>query len=143
MKLDYLQKPDFIWTEKLPKTKEYPRHYVTIVDLDIELSNGLILNIPKGEIWDGASIPKWLWWLMKPIDAGAIGDLIHDMLWVNQFEQIVYFNSIFDARKFADAERVRWRNHLAPNKKIKTAVTNFVIRKLGGLFYSRQLKIPN
>lgn len=142
MKLKYLQKPNELWTESLPKTEEYPRHWVTIVDVEVELSNGYILKVPKGEIWDGASIPKVLWWLIKPIDDGAFGDFIHDILWMRQKEQIESFGSIYKARKFADAERVRWRNFLAPKKKIKTAVTNFVIRKIGGLFYSKQLKIP-
>ena len=142
MQLTYLQKPTEIWSENLPKTEEYPRHYITIVDIKIVLSNNTILVVPKGEIWDGASIPKWLWWLMKPIDNGALGDFIHDMLWENKIEQIMLFESIFQARKFADAERVRLRNALAPNKKVKTAVTNFVIRKTGGLFYSNQIKIP-
>lgn len=142
MNLNYLEKPEEIWSENLPKTQEYPRHYITIVDIEVILSNNTILSVPKGEIWDGASIPKWIWWLMKPIDSGALGDFIHDMLWTQQYEQIKIFESIFEARKFADRERVLWRNALAPNKKIKTFVTNFVIRKIGGLFYSRQIKIP-
>ena len=143
MKLTYLQKPYEVWTEPLPKTEDYPRHYVTIVDIEVELSNGFVLKVGKGEIWDGASVPKVLWWLINPFDDGAFGDFIHDMLWVFKIDQIKHFDSIYEARKFADKERVLWRNFLAPRKKVKTAVTNFVIRKIGGFFYSRQIKIPN
>lgn len=142
MKLKYLQQPTVNWTEPLPRTAEYPRHWVTIVDIEVELSNGYILKVSKGEIWDGASIPRWLWWLIKPFDNGAFGDFIHDMLWINQFDQIGYHGSIFLARKFADEERVKWRNYLAPDKKLKTKFTHFVIRKIGGLFYSKQIKLP-
>ena len=144
MKLNYLQKPPEGCNEPLPKSKEYPRHWVTTVDLEIELSDGYILKAPKGTIWDGASIPSWLFWLASPIDEGAIGDFIHDQLWIDKQGQLEYFNfDIYQARKFADNERVLWRNYLAPKKRLKTAVTNFVIRAIGGFFYSRQLKIPN
>ena len=143
MKLNYLQKPTNAWTEPLPKTEEYPRHWVTIVNIEVTLSNGFILTVPKSEIWDGASIPRWLWWLMKPIDDGAFGDFIHDMLWMMFKEQIVLYNyNIYQCRLFADNERLKWRNALAPKKKIKTIVTHKIIRLIGGLFYSCQIQIP-
>lgn len=142
MKLTYLQAPTEPWTEPLPKTEEYPRHWVTIVDIEVELSNGFILKVPKGEIWDGASIPRWLWWLYKPFDDGAFGDFIHDILWSSKADQLKYFEyRIYATRQFADAERVKWRHFLAPKKKLKTIVTNFVIRKIGGFFYSRQIQL--
>ena len=142
MKLSLYQKPNEVWFEKLPVTKEYPRHWVTIVDIEIELSNGFILKEPKGCIWDGASIPKWLWFLAKPIDDGAIGDFIHDWLWVNKKSQLEWFNyNIYNARSFSDNERYNWRMVLASNLRVKTKITHFVIRKIGGFYYSRQFKI--
>jgi hypothetical protein len=109
----------------------------------MELSDGYILKAPKGIIWDGASIPSWLFWLFKPIDEGAIDDFIHDQLWIDKQGQLKHFDyNIYQARQFADNERVKWRDALAPNKKIKTAITNLVIRAVGGFFYSRQLEIP-
>lgn len=143
MKLKYLQKTPEGWNEPLPKSAEYPRHWITVIDFEIELSDGYVLKVPKGTIWDGASIPSWLWWLANPIDEGALGDFIHDQLWIDKQAQLEYFKfDIYQARKFADEERVKWRNALAPKKRLKTAITNFVIRAVGGLFYSRQLKIP-
>lgn len=132
------------WNKELPKSKEYPRNWQVIEDLYIQLSDGRRMLIKAGTIWDGASIPKWLWWLFKPIDEGALGDLIHDELWKDKEEELEHFNyNIYQARKFADAERVKWRNAHAPKKKLKTKITNFVIRKIGGFFYSKQIKIPN
>ena len=143
MRVPLYTTPTVQWTERLMPTDEYPRHWVTIIDLEIELSDGQVLNIPKGTIWDGASIPKWLWWLMKPIDEGAIADLLHDWLWGEKENQLKFFRyNIYQTRKFADGERNRWRQKLAPKKRIKNAITNFVIRKTGGFFYSQQLNIP-
>ena len=90
MRVPLYTTPTVQWTERLMPTDEYPRHWVTIIDLEIELSDGQVLNIPKGTIWDGASIPKWLWWLMKPIDEGAIADLLHDWLWGEKENQLKY-----------------------------------------------------
>lgn len=143
LKLNYLQKPTVNWFEKLPKTEEYPRHWITILDLEINLSDGTILKTPKGTIWDGASIPQWLWWLLKPIDEGAIGDFIHDWLWLNKDQELKRFNyNIYLTRLFADNERKKWRSHLASKKKFKNFITHFVIRQIGGFFYSSQVRIP-
>lgn len=144
MHLDYLQKPNFVWNERIPKSKEFPRNWRTTRTMLIRLSDRRQLIIPKGTIWDGASIPTWLWWLFKPIDEGALGDLIHDQLWKEKEKELKHFEyNIFKARKFADDERVNWRIAHAPRKKVKTKITNFVIRKIGGFFYSRQIKIQN
>lgn len=145
IKLRYLQKPNIIpWTSRIKESKKHPRSWVVLVDMEIELSDKYILKIAKGTIWDGASIPKWLWWLFTPIDEGALGDLIHDELWIQKQKQLKHFNyNIYEARKFADNERLKWRNSLAPKKKIKNWVTHITIRMIGGLFYNKQLKIPN
>lgn len=143
MKLEYLQRPFSTWTVRIPKSKEHPRSWVTVIDLEITLSDGYVLKKPAGTIWDGASVPVWLWWLLRPIDEGAIGDFIHDMLWFDKEDQLKYFKyNIFDARKFADNERYLWRSSLAKGKRIKNIVTHKFIRWFGGFFYSRQLQIP-
>ena len=144
MKLKYLQKPEKEFIEKIPESKEYPRHWFFTEDIEVELSDGRILFIKEGSITDGASVPRWLWWLFKPIDEAFIGDAIHDELWINKKVELEHFDwNINDARKFADDERLRWRKALAPKKKIKNYLTHWVIRLIGGLYYSKQLKIPN
>lgn len=144
MKLNYLQPPYKEWNKPIPKSKQYPRHFEITEDIEITLSDGYIITIKKGTIWDGASIPYWLHWLMKPIDEGAIGDAIHDYLWIDKQGQFKYFGyNIYKARKFADDERNKWRKALAPKKVFKNWVTHRVLRLIGGFFYSQQLKIPN
>jgi hypothetical protein len=136
--------PGVEWNKKIPVSKEYPRHWITTIDLEIVLSDGYILKRPEGTIWDGASIPKKLWWLFKPVDEGAIADFLHDGLWTDKPEQFKRFDyDIHKARLFADNERNQWRKKLTPNKIIKNFITNFVIREIGGLFYSKQLQIPD
>ena len=142
MTIKYLDKPKIIWNTKLPISKKFPRHWITTKTMYVTLSDGYVLKIPADTVWDGASIPMWLWWLFSPIDEGALGDLIHDCLWVDKVAQFKHFNyNIYKSRKFADDERVKWRNAHAPKRWIKTTVTHRVIRWVGGLFYSRQLSI--
>lgn len=143
MTLNFLEKPNKDWFEKIPKSKEFSRHWITTIDIEVVLSDGFKLKIPKGNIFDGASIPKILWWLFKPIDKGVFGDFIHDELWSDKEGQLKHFEyDIFEARKFADNERLIWREYLAPDKKIKNYITHKVIRLIGGFFYSKQIKIP-
>ena len=144
MKLKYLQRPAYNPIERIPESKEYPRHWIFTEDVEIQLSDGRIITIEKGFINDGASVPKWLWWLFKPIDEAFIGDAIHDYLWVNKEMELNHFKfNINDARRFADDERLRWRRAIAPKKKIKNNLTHGIIRLVGGLYYSKQLEIPN
>ncbi len=144
MKLKYLQRPEYEPIKKIPRSKEHPRHWVFTEDVEIRLSDGRLIVIEEGFIFDGASIPRWLWWLFKPIDEAFIGDAIHDYLWINKKVELEHFRyNINDARRFADDERLRWRRHLAPNKKLKNNITHAVIRVIGGLFYSKQLEIPS
>ena len=143
MKLHYLEKPTQIWFEKIPKSKEFPRHWITTLDIEVALSDSYVLKVAKGAIFDGASIPKILWWLFKPVDEGVLGDWIHDELWKDKEGQLEHFKyQIFEARKFADEERLKWRTALAPKKKIKNWITHKIIRLVGGVFYSNQLNIP-
>ena len=144
MKLKYLQKPDREFIEKIPESKEYPRHWFFTEDIEVELSDGRIFVIKEGGITDGASIPKWLWWLFKPIDEAFIGDAIHDELWIHKKGELEHFDyNISKARKFADDERLKWRKAIAPKKWFKNYLTHWTIRLIGGLYYSKQLKIPN
>lgn len=144
MKINYLEKIKGVrWFEQLPKSKAYPRHSRTLEDLEITLSDGYVLKIPKGTIWDGASVPSWLHWLFPPIDEGALGDLIHDMLWIDKQRQFKHFKyNIYKARKFADEERRKWRKAHAPKKWFFNWISHRVIRLIGGFYYSQQLKIP-
>lgn len=142
IKVSYLEQPTAIPLIYLSKV-EGERTFVTNEDIYVTLSDGREILIPTGTDTDLASVPKWAWSLFSPIDKAFIADLIHDFLWVNKSEEIKHFdNSIYEARKFADEERTRWRKAIAPEKRIKNFVTHWVIRIVGSLFYTKRLKIP-
>ncbi|QHB40989.1 hypothetical protein HWC99_gp58 [Flavobacterium phage vB_FspS_tant8-1] len=142
MILEYLEQPTEIPLVFLCKHKS-ERRFAVNQDIFVTLSDGYVLKIEKGFETDLSSIPGWLWSIAKPIDSAFIGDLIHDKLWVDKKNQLERHNfSIFEARKFADDERMKWRKGIAPKKKLKNWITHRVIRWIGGFFYSRQLTIP-
>lgn len=140
----YLNKKDpGGWNKKIKKSKKYPRHWMVVADLQVELADGRWLLIPYGFVWDGASIPKWLWWLFKPVDEGKLGDVVHDKLWKEWISESALFKGTFEARRFSEDERLRIRTLNAPKKRVKNHLTHYFLRLFGGLFYSRQIKIPS
>jgi hypothetical protein len=127
----------------LPNEKN-ERTFEISEEIAILLPDGYLIVIPKGFKTDLSSVPSWLWSVIKPIDKALIADIIHDYLWVQQAEEIKRFaGSSYAARKYADDMRLQLRNILAPKKKLKNYLTHYVIRLVGGLFYSRQIKIPS
>lgn len=119
------------------------RMFAIAASIDVQLSDGRFITIPKGFKTDLSSVPNWLWSFIRPIDKALIGDIVHDYLWVQQITEIQHFGGSYAARKFADNERLLIRNKIAPKKKFKNYLTHYTIRLVGGFFYSRQLGIPN
>lgn len=72
--------------------------YMLLEDVSFYLSNGLIINIKKGYIWDLSSSPRFLWSLFPPDGDFQIAALIHDFLYENKIT----------SRKFADKEMFLW-----------------------------------
>jgi hypothetical protein len=72
--------------------------YKLLETLEIELSNKLIIVIPKNYVWDLASVPRFLWSLVPPDSDAEIAFLIHDYLYENKIV----------SRKFADNEMMIW-----------------------------------
>ncbi len=142
MKINYLEQLDKIPLAYLPNEKN-GRTFEVYEAIDIILSDGRLITIEKGYKTDLSSVPSWAWSIFKPMDSGLLGDLIHDWLWSNKVQEIEWFDGdIHRARRFADMERLKWRKALASDKKFKNAVTHYIIRAVGGLFYSRQIDIP-
>ena len=142
MEASYFISPEKIHLAYLPNEKG-ERTFEIYEDIAILLTDSRLIIIPKGFATDLSSVPSWLWSIIKPIDKALIADIIHDYLWVQKSTEIAHFKgSIFEARKFADNERLQWRNALAPNKKLKNYLTHYVLRWFGGFYYSHQLKIP-
>jgi hypothetical protein len=72
--------------------------YRLLIDLSIELSDGRLIKIPKGYIWDLASVPRLLWAICPPDSDAELAFLIHDFLYENQINN----------RKWADEEMLKW-----------------------------------
>lgn len=125
------------------------RSFVVLDDIKCHLSDGQIIIIPKGFVTDLMSIPRWLWSLLSPFDSALIGDLIHDFLYVDKLNQINHFKlNIYQAQKFADAERNKWRNKITKeipnnNLKIKNWLTNNILKLFAKNFYIRKYQIPD
>lgn len=66
--------------------------------LDIQLSDGTIIYIPRGFIWDLSSVPR-IFWSLFPTDGDfEIGVIIHDYLYRTQIK----------SKEFADLEMYKW-----------------------------------
>jgi hypothetical protein len=53
--------------------------YETTAIIDFVLPSGIIVRIPSGFEWDGASIPKFAQWIIgKPMGKYALAALLHD-----------------------------------------------------------------
>lgn len=141
MQINYLQNPTEIPLAYLPG-KKGGRTFKITEAIEVTLSDGRKITIPKGFESDLSSIPQWLWLIFKPFDKALIADIIHDLLWVLQLEEQKLFKGSYQARKYSDEERNKWRMAIAPELKIKNWITHKTLRLVGGFFYSRQIKIP-
>lgn len=79
--------------------------YKLINDVVVKLSNGKIITIPKGYIWDLASVPRFLWALVPPDSDAELAFLIHDYLFENN-KKLGY------NQKFCDNEMKIWSEAL-------------------------------
>ena len=139
VKIDYELKYDLVYLN-LIYVKD--RIFYLGEDMQITLSDGRTILIPKGFETDLSSIPQIFWGVFKPFDKGLLGDLIHDYLWVDKMAETLYFDNAYTAQKFADEERLKWRNKLAPELKIKNWLTHKVLRIFGARYYKGKAKIP-
>lgn len=77
-------------------------------ELNIQLSNGDIITIPKGFETDISSVPRIFWAMLAPDGDFAIGAIIHDYLYVNKL-----YN-----RQFNDREMLKWSKALYSTNRI-------------------------
>lgn len=80
------------------------------------------VKVPKGFVTDGASVPKWLQWLLPPWGAYGQAAVLHDYLldvgrMRNDKGHFVYCRTRTEARKhFIDAMRIlsvpRWKRYI-------------------------------
>ena len=94
--------------------------------LTIELSNGEVINIPKGFVYDMSTVPKWLWSFVRPVNDGLFGYLVHDVLYVNKVKGMT--------RKQADKEMLFWTS-ITNDNKFDNKFRYYIVRLLGWLWW--------
>lgn len=98
--------------------------------ITVELSNGEVINIPKGFVYDMSTVPKWLWSFVRPVNDGLFGYLVHDTLYVNKVKGMT--------RKQADKEMLFWTN-ITNSNKFDNYLRYYIVRLLGWLWWYKIL----
>lgn len=122
MKLNYLEQPSFVPLVSTTKTKN---SFVLIESIEVTLSDGRELVIPKGYVTKLSSLPKWLLYFFSPNSIKTLAILIHDRLWTEQVSEIEYFGNIYEAFKFSNEEFYKWNL----KRKSKIRITNYLLLK--------------
>lgn len=100
-------------------------NYILLEELFIELSNGDVIHIPEGFVWDLSSVPRFLWSLLPPDGDFEIATLIHDYLYKNS-------GCLPYSQKFADREMYTWSRALSgTTNKVSMRNADNLIRYLG------------
>lgn len=94
--------------------------------ITVELSNGKLLNVPKGFLYDMSTVPKFLWSFVRPFNDGLFGYLIHDVLYVQRASGMT--------RAQADKEMLFWTN-ITNKNKFDNYLRYYVVRLLGWLWW--------
>lgn len=73
----------------------------------VQLSDGKIITIPEGYMWDMASVPRGFWGLVSPYNDGLLGTLIHDFMYTERIgslkaanKEYLFWNNITNKNKF-------------------------------------------
>ena len=98
--------------------------------ITVELSNGEVINIPKGFVYDMSTVPKWLWSFVRPVNDGLFGYLVHDVLYVNKVKGMT--------RKQVDKEMLFWTN-ITNDNKFDNKLRYTIVRLLGWLWWYKIL----
>jgi hypothetical protein len=94
---------------KIRGNNSKPRYRLDVT-LEIQLSNGMNITIPKGFEWDLSTAPRFAWSLLPPDGDFELAYLIHDYLWINKEEMATHFE-YYDMnfnQKFTDDEMLKW-----------------------------------
>lgn len=96
--------------------------------ITVTLSNGKIINIPKGFVYDMSTVPKLLWSFVRPFNDGLFGYLIHDRLYIIRDHNMT--------RKQCDDEMLFWTN-ITNNNKFDNYLRYYIVRLLGWLWWNK------
>ena len=109
---------------KIRGNNSRPRYRLDVT-LEIQLSNGMNIEIPKGFQWDLSTAPRFAWSLLPPDGDFELAYLIHDYLWINKEEMATHFE-YYDMnfnQKFTDDEMLKWA-------KVTNGTENISLRNL-------------
>lgn len=95
--------------------------------ITVTLSNGKVINIPKGFVYDMSTVPKWLWSFVRPFNDGLFGYLVHDILYVQRAHDMT--------RLQCDKEMLFWTN-LTNSNKFDNYLRYAVVRLLGCFWWN-------
>ena len=84
---------------KIRGNNSRPRYRLDVT-LEIQLSNGMNITIPKGFKWDLSTVPRFAWGALAPDGDFELAYLIHDYLWKEEKKNYT--------RKFTDDEMLKW-----------------------------------
>ncbi len=106
-----------------------PKYWRLVKDVEVQLSNGDVIIIPAGYCYDMASVPKWLWSIVRPFNDGLLATLIHDYLYVHQERHML-------SRAEVDAEYLRWMM-ITNTNYFDNYVRYLVVRAFGWLYWKK------
>ena len=132
---------------KIRGNNSKPRYRLDVT-LEIQLSNGMNIEIPKGFQWDLSTVPRFAWGFLAPDGDFELAYLIHDYLWVNKEEMAIHFE-YYDMdfnQKFTDDEMLKWAKVTNGTKKISIRnIDNYTryysVRLLGWLVWDGYINI--
>ena len=125
--IKYLQKEYSIISKTKVRGNNSRPQYRLDVTLEIQLSNGINITIPKGFTWDLSSVPRLFWWVFAPDGDFELAYLIHDFLWKEQKKNYT--------RKFTDDEMLKWAKVTNGTKKISIRNIDNYTRYYGVRFF--------
>ena len=92
------------------KPKSFWHKYILEEEVIFQLSNGDILTVEKGFLWDKSTVPKFLYSFLSPIGKFEIASLIHDKIYRHLKDKYT--------RSFADKEMLKWSKAIQGTKYI-------------------------
>lgn len=112
-------------------SRKSKRFWVIMSPLTVQLSNEHIISIPKYFYYDMATIPPFLWSIIRPYDDALIAYVIHDYLYINQSKHSLN-------RYQVDREMLFWANITSKNK-FNNYLRYFFVRLFGWLWWKKLL----
>ena len=132
---------------KIRGSNSKPRYRLDVT-LEIQLSNGMNITIPKGFEWDLSTVPRFAWGILAPDGDFELAYLIHDYLWINKEEMAIHFE-YYDMnfnQKFTDDEMLKWAKVTNGTEKISIRnIDNYIryysVRTFGWLVFNGHINI--